>query len=705
MMRRRTAVALSLAAALVSGTAPAWSQKHYGDLVFPPLRDLRIPEVQRFELPNGLTLYLLEDHSLPKVEGVALVRAGSELEPPDKVGLASILGQVLRTGGSTSRPGEQIDRELEDAGAEVETDIGVSSGRATLFALREHVPLALGVLAEILTNPALPEDKIELAKVQERTGVARRNDDVTGIAAREFQKLLYGAASPYARTTEYATLAAVTREDLVEFHRRYFLPNRTFLGLWGDFDAMEVKALVEKLFGAWPRGAAPAGPSPSGEVGLPGTGSVNLISKEDVNQTQIRIGQRGGRIDDPDYYALSVMGEILGGGFSSRLFQTVRSQRGLAYRVSASWNAAYDHPGSFVSTCATKSESTVEALRVILDEIDRMTKEPVTEDELALAKDAILNSFVFNFDSKGEIVSRMMIYDYYGYPRDFLATYQTRIGKVTAEDVLRAARAHLHRDALTILAVGNEGAFDAPLDSLGPVHRIDITIPPPAIAGSETPATDAESTARARETLNRFVASAGEAARMKRFRIEGESSVITPQGPMTARLEVTFVAPDRYRERTTLPFGEIVTVVNGDDAWASTPRGVQGLDGDQKRRARQGLYRHYVGLLWAAANGRIEPQWLGSTGGTSRLLLKLDGLSMRGSFDVATGRLIELSLAGTSLQGAPVEEKRTFSEFDLAPPGFPKRVQILHDGAPAAETRVSTIVLDPTVEDGIFVRP
>jgi zinc protease len=686
-------------------SSPAAAQKHYTDLAFPPLRELKVPEVERVELPNGLALYLLEDHSLPKVEGIALVHTGSRFEPAEKVGLASILGQVLRTGGSTSRPGEEIDRALEDVGAVVETDIGVSSGRASIFALRDHLPLVLEILGEILTSPALPEDKIELAKVQERTGVARRNDDVNGIASREFGKLLYGPDSPYARTTEYRTLSAVTRDDLVAFHRRYFLPNRTLLGLWGDFDKKEVRALVERVFGKWQRG--PAADEAAPEVDISREGSVNLVSKGDVNQSQIRVGHLGGRVDDPDYYALTVMSEILGGGFSSRLFQTIRSQRGLAYRVSASWNAAYDHPGSFVVASATKSESTIETLRAILEEVERITREPVTEDELALAKDGILNSFVFNFDSKGEIVSRMMNYDYFGYPHDFLATYQTRIGAVTAADVLRAAEAHLHPEALVLLAVGNDHDFEAPLASLGTVRSIDISIPP-AVAGASTPAppADSESLRRGSETLARFVASAGDAARMKGFLLQGESTVVTQQGPMTARVEVQFAAPDRYRERTVLPFGEIVTVLNGDDAWASTPRGVTDLGPDQKRRAREGIYRHYFGLLWAAEAGKVEAQFLGTSGEVNQVLLKVEGVSMRGSFDIATGRLIELSLPGTSLQGAPVEETRKFSSFEPSSTGtFPSRIQILHDGAPAAETRLEKAALDPAIEDGLFARP
>lgn len=690
----RAALSVGLAALALSAL-PATAQKHYKELVYPPLRELVVPPVERVDLPNGLALYLLEDRSLPKVEGLMLVHTGSRLEPKEKVGLTSILGQVLRTGGSTNRSGEEVDRLLENAGASVETQIGVSAGSASVFALKEDLPLVLEILADLVRNPALPEDKIELAKVQERTGIARRNDDVGEIAGREFAKLLYGADSPYAGVSEYATIEAITREDLAAFHRDYFQPNRILLGLWGDFDSAEVRSLVERHFGTWTKGPARRDPIPPVDAKRGRT--IAFVEKDDVNQTQIRIGHLGGRIDDPDYFALSVMAEILGGGFSSRLFQTIRTQRGLAYHASARWGAAYDYPGVFSASSSTKSETTVETIRGIVDEIERISKEPVTEEELRLAKDGILNSFVFNFDGKGEIVGRLMTYDYYGFPRDFLQTYQKSVERVTVEDVRRAAAKHVHPEELIVLAVGRDDDFDAPLSTLGEVRTIDITIPPPP--GTEAPPPGAGDAASGEEILKRFVASAGEAA-IKGFRIEGESELETPQGKLPAQFQIDFAAPDRYREATVLPFGEVVTVLSADSAWATTPRGTQDLNSDQKRRAREGLYRHYLGLLWAAANGHVKASALD---GASDVALEVDGVSMRGSFDPASGRLLSLTLAGTSLEGVPVEEKREFSSFESGQ--YPSEIRIFHDGKPAATTRIARVTLNPRSVPELFSRP
>ncbi len=464
----------ALIAALGFFATPVIAQKHYKDLTYHPLTDISVPKVDRTELPNGLVLYLLEDHSLPKVEGIALIRTGSRFEPAEKVGLASITGQVMRTGGTPDHPGEQIDRILENTGSVVETGIGNSSASASLFCLRENLPQVLEILADLLRNPAFPEDKIELAKVQQRSAIDRRNDNVGGIAGREFIKLLFGPSSPYARSTEYATIDSITRDDLIRFHSKYFHPNQIALGLWGDFSADEVKSQVSRHFGSWERKDVELPPLP--EVPTDWKASVNFVAKDDVNQTNLRIGHLGGRRDDKDYFALQLMSEILGGGFSSRLFRRVRTELGLAYAVSASWGAGWDRPGTFLIVCNTKSESTVQAAKEILKEVRGIAEEPVREEELRVAKEGILNSFIFNFDSKAKLVQRLMAYDYYGYPKDFLAQFKANIEKVTIEEILRAAKANIHPDKIVLLAVGREKDFDQPLSTLGEVTTIDIAI-------------------------------------------------------------------------------------------------------------------------------------------------------------------------------------------------------------------------------------
>ena len=457
--------------------SPCIGQRHYRELEFPKLRDIAVPEVEQVTLENGMRLFLLEDHELPLINLSARIRGGSIYEPPDKVGLAGITGTVMRSGGTTSRNGDQIDEELERIAASVETGIGEDSGFASMSVLKTDVRLGLTILADILRNPAFPEDKIQLAKIQQRSSISRRNDNAGGIARREFSKLIYGSHSVYARHTEYATVESIVRDDLIGFHKRFFHPNNVMLAIWGDFDTQEMIGRVEDAFKGWAKGrleAAPAAP-----VDYRFRKTVNLIRKEDINQTNVYMGHIGGIRNDPDYFALSLMNRILGSGFTSRLFKEVRSRQGLAYSVFGVYTADFDHPGVFFVGCQTKSETTVQAIRAMTEEIRKVTQSRVTDEELEVARQSYLNSFVFNFDSTREIVNRLMTYAYYGYPVDFLQKAKENVEKVSKEDILRVAKRHLHPDRMQILAVGRPQDFDEQLSVLGPVNEIDVTIPEP----------------------------------------------------------------------------------------------------------------------------------------------------------------------------------------------------------------------------------
>jgi len=461
--------------------APGCSQSHvrdYNKLKYPKLGSIEIPHVERVTLPNGMRLFLLEDHELPLINISARIRTGSIYEPPDKIGLASITGEVMRTGGTASKTGDELDEQLERMAASVETGIGLNSGYASVSVLKEDIDKGLSVLADVLMNPAFREDKIQLSKMQHKSMIARRNDDVGEIANREFDKLIYGPGSAYARHEEYATIDGITRDDLIAFHKKFFGPNNMMLALCGDFDTKQMIAKIEKAFEGWRKV----------DLNLPGVPqvkyefrkTVNQIRKDDVNQSNIYLGHIGGLMNDPDYFSLLVMNKILGGGFTGRLFKNVRSREGLAYSVFGVYSADFDHPGVFYVGCQTKSQSTVYAIRAMLKEVEKIRESEVTDEELALAKDSFLNSFVFNFDTKGEIVSRLMTYEYFGYPADFLQKTKENVEKVTKADVLRVAKKHLDPGNVQILAVGRPDDFDQPLSTLGKVNEIDITIPEPA---------------------------------------------------------------------------------------------------------------------------------------------------------------------------------------------------------------------------------
>lgn len=441
--------------------------------VFPPLNPIHMPKVEKVELANGLSLFLVEDHEFPTIDMRAMVRTGSVFEPSSKVGLASICGQVLRTGGTTSTSGDEIDRELETMAATISTGIGLTSGYITVSALKEDIDRVLEILADILMNPAFAEDKIQLARIQQKTMISRRNDNIGQITFREFQKLVYGKNSPYARHPEYATIDAITRQDIIDFYQKYFHPNNTIMAIWGDFNSKDMAARIKKYLGLWKPKKVTLSPLP--EVDYRFRYTVNYIHKPDVNQSNIMIGHIGGLMNNPDYPALSVMNSILS---FDRMFKKVRTEEGLAYSVYGFFGAGYNYPGVFRSGAQTKSESTVYAIELMLKEMKRITQEMVSEEELARAKDEFLNSYVFNFDSRSKIVNRLMTYAYFGYPLDFMDRIKKGVEKVTREDILRVAKKYLRPDKVQILVVGKEEDFDKPLSTLGQVNTIDIAIPP-----------------------------------------------------------------------------------------------------------------------------------------------------------------------------------------------------------------------------------
>jgi len=441
--------------------------------VFSPLNPIKMPKVETVNLKNGLKLFLVEDHEYPTIDMRAMVHARSVFEPASKIGLASITGQVLRTGGTTSMTGDEIDKELETLAATVSTGIGRGSAYITVSVLKEDVDRALEILADILMNPAFQEDKIRLAKIQEKTAISRRNDEIMQIASREFEKLIYEKDSPYARHAEYATIEAITREDIVDFYKKYFYPNNTTMAVWGDFKHKDIVAKIKKTLGKWKATKVKIPPMPKIDYEYKYT--VNFIDKPDVNQSNILIGHIGGLRKNPDFPALSVMNSILS---FERMFKKIRTDEGLAYAVWGRYEANYLVPGVFSSGAQTKSESTVYAIELMLKELKRITEEEVSDEELAKAKDQYLNSFVFNFDSRAKIVNRLMTYAFFGYPLDFMDRVKKGVEKVTKEDVLRVAKKYLRPDKVQILVVGKKEDFDKPLTALGEVNVIDIKIPP-----------------------------------------------------------------------------------------------------------------------------------------------------------------------------------------------------------------------------------
>src|ERR1700756_298141 len=464
--------------------SPASAQvADWNQIQIPPLPAFHPKEPKRIELPNGMVIFLTEDHELPLIDGVARIRGGSREEPASKTELVQLYGGVWRTGGTKTEPGDQLDDFLEARAAKFETAGGVDSTTVGWSCLKGDFDDVFKIFLDVLREPALRPDKLDLAQKEAFDAISRRNDDPMQITARESTKLAYGADNPYAREPEYATVAAIQQQDLVNWHKQHLYPNYIILGITGDFDSAHMEARLRKEFGSWAKGPAWQNPHIEFHTAKP---AYYLVEKKDVNQTNIRMAALGTTRNNPDYYAIEVFNYAFGGGFSSRLFQDIRTKRGLAYGVGGGIGTAYDHPGLLRMGLGTKSETTVEALQALYQDIDDLQKHPIDEEEMKRAKDAILNSFIFNFDTPEKVLRERMAYEFYGYPADFLERYRAGVEKVTTADVARIAAKYLHKEQFPVLVVGNSAEFDKPLSALGPVIPVDITIPPPP--GGEKPA-------------------------------------------------------------------------------------------------------------------------------------------------------------------------------------------------------------------------
>lgn len=464
-------IAISISLFVIIGNSDLFANaaskepKHYTELEFSSPPEVKLPNYTTTQLDNGLTLYLIEDHEFPLITGTAKFRTGSRLESADQVGLASLTGSLMRRGGTENYSPDELNQILEQRAASIETSIGTTSGNAEFNCLTGDLDQVFNLFAEVIKSPAFDEQQFALAKQQAKGKISRRDDEPGDVADRQFKKLIYGEESPYARTQEYETLENISREDAIAFYETYLRPEEMILGIVGDFDPEKMRDRVEEAFGNWEAST----PTPSydiPEAEQANTGGIHLVEKPQLTQSYVEMGHLGGTLDNPDYPALRVLNGALN-GFGGTLYNELRSRQGLAYSVYGVWRANYDYPGYFLAGGQTSLKTTVPFIQSIREEITKVRDDLISEDQLAYAKESILNSFIFNFEDNKQTLSRLMRYNYYDYPDDFIFQLQEEIRATTQEDVQRVAQTYLKPEQITTLIVGNPDGIDPPLEELG----------------------------------------------------------------------------------------------------------------------------------------------------------------------------------------------------------------------------------------------
>lgn len=474
-------LALCLILTVVSSTCAGTSGKaDPRAMTFPELR-FQIPKAERVVLECGMPVYLLRDTELPIISLTAMVHTGSVHDPPAKSGLAAMTGSAMRSGGAGGLAPEKLDDELDFMASSVESGIAGDMGTVSLTSLTRNADKSLRIFRDVLLRPDFNEKRLELTRKHLIEGLRRQNDDPKHIADRELNRAIY-AGHPLGAVPTFATVNAITRQDVIDFHRRFYRLDNMILAVSGDFERSDMLRTLNDMFGKKPVQS----PDQPGEIPQPAGGYTAeiLYGRKAVNQTVIRMGHLGLTKDSPDIYAVRVLDYILGGSFTSRLTMEIRTNRGLAYNVDSHFDIGRHFTGTFIAETETKAESTIKTIGLMREIISGMTASEVSDQELQSAKEYIINSFMFGFTSPAAIVTQRARLEFYHYPGTYLESYRDRIAAVTKQDVLAAARRHLKPDAFKIVVVGDAAAFDKPLATFGAVRELNLQ-PGPGHSGNQ----------------------------------------------------------------------------------------------------------------------------------------------------------------------------------------------------------------------------
>jgi zinc protease len=421
----------------------------------------QVPKIKdaRIKLKNGITAFLVPDPAgQPLVNITLVIKGGTYLDPAGKEGAGALMGQLLRTGGTTLTPADKMDEKLDILAANFSSSVFQAGANLNLNLLTKDLKQGLNLMLETLTQPAFQQDRLDLAKKTTRQQIERRNDDTTSIERYQAGLLRNGEKHFTNRFTTAASLDAITREDLQAFHARLMHPQNMIVTVSGNFDRKAVEKLLNETLGALKAGkdakVSPKVPAPEHTI-QPGI----FVCEKDVNQGRVTIHLPGLRQIDPDWPAVTVMNEILGGGgFTTRLVKKIRSDEGLAYSVGSYFDRGQFYPGTFTALFQSKVPTVAYGIRLTLAEMDRIKREPVTEEEIKVAKGSFVDSFPDTFGSKSTVAQVFLNMELTGTPDTYYETIRDRINAVTIADVQRVAQKYLTSEKAAILVVGGKAA-------------------------------------------------------------------------------------------------------------------------------------------------------------------------------------------------------------------------------------------------------
>jgi zinc protease len=689
-----------------------------------PARQSSFPAYQIRTLANGLQVVAVSHHEQPAVSLRLLIRAGGSQDSANKPGVAYVAASLLDQ-GTTTRNAEQIASTIDSIGGAIGAGAGSDITFINAAVMKDSLGLALDLVSDLARHPAFSPEEIERQRQQILSGLKVSYDDPDYLAGVVFDRLVFGFhpyGQPDSGTPE--SIAAVTRDDLLAFHKRWFGANNAILAIVGDVTSEEAFSGAERAFGSWERVTLP---STKAEQVPPPTRRVVVVDRPGAAQTEIRVGNVALPRRHPDYLALDIAMKILGGEGGNRLHRVLRSERGLTYGASADLNALKE-AGNIVAETDTRSEKTAEALRLIVEEIVRLQQKRVQQRELSDAQEYLTGSFPLTVETPSAIALQVLNAVFYGLDLNELQTYRERVNAITVEDIQRVAQLYLHPDKLSIVLVGDASVFAKDLAGVGfdQVERIpigDLDLSSPDLKRHSTPRPARlepiafRQTARApddpaRALISRAIDAKGGLALLRSIQTVRMESVATVQSagintdlPTTTTIRY----PGSFRIESTTPAGRLIQVFSAGRYWVQDSKGVHEAPDSMAAVIRGSVQRDTVPLLLALKNGEVSAT-VGETIDGGRTLPTLE-VALPGSapltliFDPSTSLLVRAKYR-LSNPGGDVTVEEIYSDYrDVKGLKVAFITDVRRDGAAAVRRTLQAFDFNVPVDSALFNKP
>ena len=455
-------------------SAPASSMQKLGRApVNKEILRVQLPRPTVVKLKNGLTIVLEEDHKLPTIAFTMWIRPGQLADPSELPGLAAFTAGMLRE-GTEKRTSEQIASDVDSLGATLEASsrFGVSYTSVNAAGLITDTAKILDLMSDVVLHPSFPAGELAKYKQSEGASLEQRLSNPQFLGQQGFKRVIYGDTPMALASTTKESIEKIGVEDLKRFHEKHYVPGNAILGVTGDFTASEMRATIEKYFGAW-MGAAEA-PEKFAAAVTPESTKITLVDRPASVQTYIIVGDRAIRRTDPEYYGLDVMNQVLGGGPQARLFLDLREEHSLTYGAYSRFNAEI-YPGDWLAFAPVRTPVTGDAMERFLYEFKKINNEPVPQGEMDDAHRAIIASFAISLEQPREILNDWLTVQYYGLPVDYWDKYPDHIAGIDAAGVQASAKKFVDLDHLQWICVGDRKEIEGVLKKYGTVSVVDVT--------------------------------------------------------------------------------------------------------------------------------------------------------------------------------------------------------------------------------------